>query len=90
MVQTNDNSDLYVDLNLEPMPEPFHLAWTDLALSTRDLPPTSWLVPGLVTVGESTLHRRAEGWQDNLPFGAPKGGNVMGRVWLLSESSFWT
>ena len=98
MVQTNDNSDLYVDLNLEPMPEPFHLAWTDLALSTRDLPPTSWLAPGLVTVGESTLL-----------IGAPKGGKTiflldliramtqtgqflgfnvpMGRVWLLSELS---
>ena len=98
MVQTNDNSDLLVDLNLEPIQQPFRLAWTDLALSTRNLPPTSWLVPGLITVGESTLL-----------IGAPKGGKTiflldliramtqtgqflgfnvpMGRVWLLSEFS---
>ena len=90
------NDDLYDDLNLEPMPEGFRLVWDDLALSTRDLPPTQWLVPGLITVGESTLL-----------IGAPKGGKTIfildliraitqtqkflgfdvpkGRVWLLSE-----
>ena len=77
-------------------PAPFELAWVDLAESTRDLPPTEWLVPGLITVGESTLL-----------VGAPKSGKtlflldllramtqtgkflgfnvVMGRMWLLSE-----
>ena len=75
---------------------PFELKWVDLAESTRDLPPTQWLVPGLITVGESTLL-----------VGAPKAGKtllildllraltqtgrflgfnvVMGRMWLLSE-----
>ena len=77
-------------------PAPFELKWVDLAESTRDLPPTQWLVPGLITVGESTLL-----------VGAPKAGKtllildllraltqtgrflgfnvVMGRMWLLSE-----
>ena len=44
---------------------PFELKWVDLAESTRDLPPTQWLVPGLITVGESTLLVGApKGWQD--------------------------
>ena len=77
-------------------PAPFELKWVDLAESTRDLPPTEWLVPGLISLGESTLL-----------VGAPKAGKtllildllramtqtgvflgfnvVMGRMWLLSE-----
>ena len=44
----------------------FRLVWVDLAESTRDLPPTEWLVPGLITVGESTLL-----------VGAPKAGKTL-------------
>ena len=50
-----NNDDLYSDLNLEPMSEAFKLVWNDLALSTVNIPATQWLVPGLITVGESTL-----------------------------------
>ena len=75
---------------------PFRLVWRDLAEETRELPPTEWLVPGLITVGESTLL-----------VGAPKSGKTLfildllramtqtgkflgfdvhlGRVWILSE-----
>ena len=28
---------------------PFRLVWVDLAEETRNLPPTEWLVPGLIT-----------------------------------------
>lgn len=74
----------------------FRLVWVDLAESTRDLPPTEWLVPGLITVGGSTLL-----------VGAPKSGKTLlildliraltqtgkflgldvplGRAWILSE-----
>ena len=44
----------------------FRLVWVDLAESTQDLPPTEWLVPGLITVGESTLL-----------VGAPKAGKTL-------------
>ena len=55
----------------EELPEeeekpPFELAWVDLAESTRDLPPTEWLVPGLISVGETTLL-----------IGAPKAGKTL-------------
>ena len=87
-------STVYDDPNAPP--KPFRLVWHDLAESTRDLPPTEWLVPGLITVGESTLL-----------VGAPKAGKTLlildllramtqtgkflgfdvplGRVWILSE-----
>ena len=45
---------------------PFRLVWVDLAEATHDLPPTEWLVPGLITVGESTLL-----------VGAPKAGKTL-------------
>ena len=50
----------------EESAQSFRLVWVDLAESTRDLPPTEWLVPGLITVGESTLL-----------VGAPKSGKTL-------------